>query len=97
MADENLPDDLIELKLAFWAADRLCSDIAQRAVPSDPDLAAQQGADLHMARTKRAEILGKLYAHRWWSQQPNRYEAKQKIDAAAKARAATRSATDRSA
>ena len=89
VADENLPEDLIELKLAFWAADRLCTDIADRAVPSDPDLAAHQDAELHMARTKRAEIVGKLYAHRWWSQQPNRYAADQKINAAAKARAAS--------
>lgn len=89
MADEDLPDDLIELKLAFWAADRLCADIAERAVPSDPDLAAQQIAELHMARTKRVEIVGKMYAHQWWGQQPNRYAADQKIIAAAKARAAT--------
>jgi hypothetical protein len=89
MADEDLPNDLIELKLAFWAAEKLCADISERAVPSDPALAAQQDAELHMARTKRIEIVGKLYAHKWWSQQPNRYVADQKIIAAAKARAAT--------
>ncbi|GAA2003432.1 hypothetical protein [Catenulispora subtropica] len=89
MADEDLPDDLIELKLAFWAADRLCADIAERAVPSDPGLAAQQDAELHMARTKRAAIVSKLYAHKWWGQQPNRQAADQKITAAAKARTAT--------
>jgi len=89
VADENLPDDLIELKLAFWAADKVCADIADRAVPSDPDLAAKQSAELHMARTKRAEIVGKLYRHKWWTQQPNRYAADQQINAAAKAREAT--------
>lgn len=88
MADENVPDDLIELKLALWAADKLCADITDRAVPSDPRLAAQRDADLHMARTKRAEIVGKLYAHKWWRQQPNRSAADQKVSAAAKARAA---------
>lgn len=88
VADENLPDDLIELKLALWAADRLCADITDRAVPSDPELAAQRVAELHMARTKRAEIIGKLYAHRWWAQQPNRRAADQKVSAAAKARTA---------
>jgi hypothetical protein len=41
-----------------------------------------------MARTKRAEIVGKLYAHKWWRQQPNRSAADQKVSAAAKARAA---------
>lgn len=85
MADDEVPEDLVKLKRSFWAADKNCADLADRPDSSDPEVQAAMNAELAAARAERLRITTDLYAHSWWATQSNRYEADQKVTAAAKA------------
>lgn len=75
MADDDVPEDLVKLKATFWFLDRRCAWLADRP---DADEALKD------ARVQRSQTVADLYAHPWWTAQPNRYAADQKIAAAAR-------------
>jgi hypothetical protein len=88
VAGDEPPEDLVALKVAFWAADAECTALGER--PAAPDSAGRerQAAQLNAALFKRARITAEMYRHSWWEEQPNRYEADQAVIRAARARTA---------
>ncbi|MBS2539474.1 hypothetical protein KGQ20_42695 [Catenulispora sp. NF23] len=85
MADDDVPDDLVQLKRSFWAADKQCAELADRPDSTDPEVQAAMNAELSAARAERSRITTGLYAHPWWATQANRYQADQRVNAAARA------------
>ncbi|WP_194923194.1 hypothetical protein [Catenulispora pinisilvae] len=84
MADDDVPEDVVQLKRSFWAADKKCADLADRPDSPDPEVQAAMSAELAAARAERLRITTDLYAHPWWATQSNRYQADRKVAAAAK-------------
>lgn len=90
MADYDLPEDLIQLKRDFLAADAECREIAEQlpssvavlAGEAEPDLGRQ--AQLDAARARRLEVVRQLYRHEWWATVDNRYQADVALTKAAK-------------
>lgn len=89
MADHDVPEDLVALKAAFWAADARCAALSDQMPAADPQEQQRLEAELFMARAKRSTALGGLYAHPWWATQANRYQADQAVNNAARALADT--------
>ena len=85
MADDDVPEDLVQLKRSFWAADRQCADLADRPDSPDAEVQTAMSAELAAARAERLRITTDMYAHPWWATQSNRYQADRKVAAAAKA------------
>jgi hypothetical protein len=85
VADDDVPEDLVQLKRSFWAADRECAALADRPDSPDPEVQAAMHAELATVRAERLRITTDMYAHPWWSTQSNRYQADRTVAAAAKA------------
>lgn len=81
MADYEIPDDLLQLKKDFLAADLRCQEIADGlpssvsvlAMEMEPDPDGQ--ADLVEARAERLLALEEMNRHPWWSSVDDRYAA----------------------
>lgn len=87
MADDAVPEDLVHLKIAVWAAEAQCALLRAQLQAADTDRRERLEAELYLARAGRSKAVAALYAHRWWAAQPSRRGADQVVDAAAKARA----------
>jgi hypothetical protein len=85
VAENDVPEDLVKLKAAFWAADAECAALSARPDPADPDEQQRARDELKAANLKRLGIITEMYAHPWWATQNNRYEADLAVNAAAKA------------
>ena len=84
MAEHEVPEDLVKLKAAFWAADAECTELSGRPDPEDPDEQQHALDELKAANLRRLGIITEMYAHPWWATQPNRYEADLAVNEAAK-------------
>jgi hypothetical protein len=81
MADYDIPDDLLQLKRDYLAADQRCHEIADGlpssvsvlAMEMEPDPGGQ--ADLVEARAERLLALEEMNRHSWWSSAGDRYAA----------------------
>lgn len=85
MGEYDVPEDLVQLKVAFWAADAECIALSAGPEPTDPRERERARADLDAANAKRLGLIAEMYAHPWWRIQPNRYEADLAVNQAAKA------------
>lgn len=99
MTDYDIPDDLIELKIAFKAAGRRVEELSARfpknfddsgtfVLGTAPPEAVSAWLDAHAAQTRTA---ARLYAHPWWDTEAvaaNRYTADLAVNAAVAARSA---------
>jgi hypothetical protein len=91
MADQTPEAELVAARREFMAADVELSRLAAEAPsafaedgavrPADPDVSAR--IDVVRARMQGLALF--ISAHAWLSQAPNRFQAWQQVDAAAKA------------
>ncbi|TDD54610.1 hypothetical protein E1286_05320 [Nonomuraea terrae] len=91
MADYDIPDDLLQLKVDFLAAMARCEEIAKRlpsavavlAQEAEPDPALQ--AEYDQERARRLDIVVRIYRHPWWETvKETRHQADMALLAAAK-------------
>jgi hypothetical protein len=81
---DNVPDDLVALKVAFWAAQAKYRDLAR--LPAVSGARRQRhAAELVVARRMRNEVIAELNAHPWWGRQANSFEAEDAVTTAAMA------------
>ncbi|TDD31527.1 hypothetical protein E1286_44820 [Nonomuraea terrae] len=90
MADYDLPDDLLQLKVDFLAASAACERIANR-IPSHVAVLAMEAepepelqAELEAERGRRLDIVMQIHRHDWWATVDNRQKADMALLAAAK-------------
>lgn len=86
----EIPDDLLQLKRDFNAADARCEEIAAAlpssvsvlAVEMEPDPKGQ--ADLVEARSERMRLVEEMNRHPWWATVDDRHDAWMFLQKAAK-------------
>lgn len=83
MAAYDIPDDLIKLKAAFFAADEHCRHLGGLKLPaSDFPVIVTEYDD---ARRERIDLVMAIHRHDWWATVDNRNAADVVLVAAAKA------------
>lgn len=91
MADLELPEDVIEARRAYDAADDRVRELTA-AMPSSVDVAEGRAtfeplamADLLEARAERLRLLGVLRDLPWWGTVPSMVDAEKQLRIAARA------------
>jgi hypothetical protein len=88
MTDAEIPEDLVHLKIAIWAAEAQCAMLREQLQAGDALRREGLEAELYLARGHRSTAIAELYAHAWWASQPSRSAADLAVNAAARARSA---------
>jgi hypothetical protein len=87
VADDEVPEDLVDLKIAIWAAEARCALLREQLPSAEAGQRERLEAELYLARGSRSKAVASLYAHSWWAAQPSRHRADQAVNGAARARA----------
>jgi hypothetical protein len=80
---DDVPEDLVALKIETWTASAAVYDLADRPAAPDQDGREQQRSELEAARAARDRLVADLKAHSWWAQQAHSFEADQAVTRAA--------------
>lgn len=85
MADAEVPEELVHLKIAIWAAEAQSAVLREQLQAADIPQRENLEAQLYWARGSRSKAVAQLYAHPWWASQPSRSSADQALNSAARA------------
>jgi hypothetical protein len=86
MADADVPEDLVRLKIAVWAVEARCAMLREQMQVADAQRRERLEAELYLARGRRSTAIAEMYAHPWWASQPSRRAGDLAVNEAARAR-----------